>query len=652
MNRFFLQVLQMSLTAGFVIVVVLAARLALRRAPKLCSYLLWAVVLLRLLCPFSFESVLSLIPAGTQSTIGAVTALMSVGAPAGTGAGTALPPIQGPEGAVTPPAAGTAVLNVISALWFAGVAVFLLYGILSSLRLGRGLRTAVRAAESRVYETDRIRTPLVYGLLLPNIYLPLGLEGQERAYIIEHERTHIRRGDHVARAAFFAALALHWFNPLVWLAYRLMNRDMEMSCDESVMRRTAGDIRVSYSTSLLSLSVSGGLLSPLAFGESSVSGRVKNVLSWRRPTAWILLVILALVLALSVMLFADPRVPADTPNVDQTLAALATEHLLEPDMAALAESGVTVTDSSIVGVELAATLSEGYDEPLELYRIDYRLTVEDPAAAEALGRTVEDGLVTQTTADGVPYLAVTQQGHAYAESFRSVSPDTAALTQALTRATRLRLGEFYFQLTTQNRFDFVPEFEAGNPPASSSEYLMYAFILDSARYKEEPMPRDYVENVIKTHFEVQTVVHEPMTRLWNYDGSVYTPTGWSYGYEPFYGLVSSATTTDAEGRTIYDVTLDYYGFDEFAFSDPQDFTLPLDFDGSMLSDYSEGMQYVIDRMGKRIESRELSVVEAILQMVADGDTAHFNVIRTERFTFYLEGENAVFLSHEYLGYAP
>ena len=329
MYRAFLAILNMSLTASFVIVVVLIARVLLRRAPKIASYALWAVVLFRLLVPVTVESVLSLIPfnavtipadIATQpsprinSGIPFLNNAVSGALPAATPG--ALPAAM-PENSANPLQIWTAVGAYV---WMAGAAALLLYAIIGYIRLKRRVSSAVRV-EGNVFMTDRVGSPFVLGLTHPRVYIPKGMDDAQAAHIIAHERTHIRRLDYLVSIAAFAALALHWFNPLVWAAYALMLRDMEGSCDEAVLRGAGEDIRCAYSSALLDFSSGNRQLSfPPAFGEHGVKGRVKNVLSFKKTPRIIFVAALAFVILLSVG-FAVNRL--STPNGPPTITVKA-----------------------------------------------------------------------------------------------------------------------------------------------------------------------------------------------------------------------------------------------------------------------------------------------------------------------------------------
>lgn len=319
---FFISLLNRSFVAGITIMVVLAARLALRRAPKRFSYLLWAIPLFRLLCPFSFESVVSLLPANpepvTRELLYSPAPQINTGIPAFNSVINPLMSAATPEAAasVNPLQIYFAVAQVV---WLAGVAVLAVYSVVSLWRLNRRCVGAVRL-EANIYLADGIDSPFVAGVFRPKIYLPSALSEEERAYILLHEQTHIRRGDPFIKLLSFFTLCLHWFNPLVWVAFFLSGKDMEMSCDESVMKHTGADIRKEYAASLLSLStgrriVAGG---PLAFGEGDPKGRIKNILRFKKPALWAVVAGIVVVAAVCVCLVSNPLSPSPI-NRGQTI---------------------------------------------------------------------------------------------------------------------------------------------------------------------------------------------------------------------------------------------------------------------------------------------------------------------------------------------
>lgn len=324
MDALFIRTLNMSITASYVILAVFLVRLALRTAPKGYSYALWSVVLFRLICPVSFSSVLSMFNAKpfdmTAAQQGGGIALEYVPADVGY--------MGTPKVTVGIPAANEIISNSLPAanpmtsvnplqvwirigamVWFAGIAGLLIYGVVTYIRLRRCVATAVRLSGD-VYESDRIPSPFILGFAKPRIYIPFGLGQREREYILTHERYHLKRKDHLAKLLGFGALTVHWFNPLVWLAFHAMTRDMEMSCDEKVLAQTGTGIAKEYSTSLLSFA--GGHrffgASPLTFAETGIAARVKNVLRFRPAPKWATFLAAALCIPIIAACASNPAI--------------------------------------------------------------------------------------------------------------------------------------------------------------------------------------------------------------------------------------------------------------------------------------------------------------------------------------------------------
>ena len=336
----FIRILDMSKTAGVVILFVLAARLLLKKAPKWISYALWAVVLFRLLCPLSVESPVSIVPEMTPTAQNYRLADEPV-SPAGAGlaayraVGDALNGGLGIQYIRTTETDENGSPRYVTAdwwsvwilfgqyVWLAGIAVMLLRSVLSYARLRRTLRAAVPLRDN-IYAADEIPSPFVVGFFRPKIYLPCGLGEKEQAYILLHERHHIERKDHIWKALAFLALCLHWFNPLVWLAFVLAGRDMEMSCDEAVVRTMGDGIRAGYAASLLSLATGRRIIAgtPLAFGEGNAKQRIRNLGKWKQPVFWVVVAAAAAALVLTVCLATDPlNIARDR---TQTLSGLVT----------------------------------------------------------------------------------------------------------------------------------------------------------------------------------------------------------------------------------------------------------------------------------------------------------------------------------------
>lgn len=316
----FTAVVNMSITASCVAVGVILVRLLLKKAPKIFSYILWAPVLFRLVCPFSFGSAFSIFN------------LVSLDAKQGSGAYEFVPRntgmIQAPASqsannvfdsaanvllpAADPTASADPVqiwLAVLSLVWILGVITLLTYSIVSYVKTKGKLQTATRV-DGNVFETDAVETAVVCGFIRPKIYVPLNIRDTDLSYILEHERTHIRRKDHLVKPLAYLALILHWFNPLMWLCFSLMSRDMEMSCDESVLRKLGDGAKGGYSGSLLSLAVKRkGLLAanPLAFGENYVKTRIKNILDFRKPAFWVTVVAVIAVCAAVIAFTTDKK---------------------------------------------------------------------------------------------------------------------------------------------------------------------------------------------------------------------------------------------------------------------------------------------------------------------------------------------------------
>lgn len=330
LDEIFFQILNMSLTSAFVILFVLLARLLLKKAPKVFSYALWAVVLFRLVCPFSFESVISLLPEKSEPITPEV--LYSQELPE-----IPVPEFQGgfdiphedfiyeeepfvpvvsdvpeisdvPEAPAEPEVSTMQVLTFAGiALWLAGIAALLVYSGVSLIKLKKRLKTAVNN-DGNVYISDCLTTPFVIGVFRPRIYLPANLSEEETRYILLHERTHIRRLDHIVKIVSYLVLCVHWFNPLVWIAFFLSGKDMEMSCDEAVIKKLGGGVKKDYSTSLLALATGKRIVggSPLAFGEGNTKSRIKNVLSYKKPAFWVIIIALVGVAILTVGLITNP----------------------------------------------------------------------------------------------------------------------------------------------------------------------------------------------------------------------------------------------------------------------------------------------------------------------------------------------------------
>ena len=320
MDRIFLQILNMSITASIVIVFVFVVRVFLRKVPKVFSYALWFVVLFRLLCPFSFESTYSLLPTKensiSQNILYKNTSSMDTGVTLIDDAGNETSPLATKESSENPIQMW---IFIGSFLWIFGVGVLLSYSLITFFRLKRCLKTAIRYKDN-IFLSDRIETAFVMGMFRPHIYLPFHLKESEREYIILHEQTHIKRLDPIIKVISFLVLCIHWFNPFVWIAFFTSAKDMEMSCDEAVIKKIGNHKKKEYSTSLLNLATGRNIVgcTPIAFGEGDTKSRIKNVLHYKKPTFWVMLFTLFVIVFVGIGLLANPvQKSIELPNIKE-----------------------------------------------------------------------------------------------------------------------------------------------------------------------------------------------------------------------------------------------------------------------------------------------------------------------------------------------
>ncbi len=402
-----LQVLNMSFIGGVVILFILMARIILHKAPKIFSYSLWAVALIRLIVPFSFESILSIIPVNPgpvspdilynqvpqiNTGISQVDYFVNSAIPAGAGAVyESVSPIQ-------------TLISTGSAIWIAGVLTLLIYSLISFLRLKRKLGYAVHDGDN-VYISSSIETPFVLGIINPKIYLPITLAPSEKEYILLHERTHIKRLDHVIRIIGFLALCIHWFNPLVWVAFYVSSKDMEMSCDESVIRQLGEGVKKDYSSSLLALATGKRLLgaTPLAFGEGDTKGRIKNVITYKKPVFWVVIVAIIAVLAISVGLMSNPV--AKQLSIEDHAEQYVKEIIEGYENADYQD--FKVVEHKITALNKLVEFDDLFDFPVELWTIEYRLKPDNIQNVMFAGGMNEiDGWITEDSSMGKPILVI------------------------------------------------------------------------------------------------------------------------------------------------------------------------------------------------------------------------------------------------------
>ena len=316
MSGIFLKLLNLSISASWLVLVVLALRLVLKRAPKWVNVLLWGMVALRLMLPFSIESALSLIP--SAETLSPEVVRFDP-APTITSGVTIIDNAVNPSLSESFAAAPLASVNPLYVwtylagwVWLIGLAAMLAYALVSYLRLRRRVSASIPLREN-IYVCDEVPSPFILGIVRPRIYLPSALDEAQRGSVLSHERAHLARRDHWWKPLGFALLAVYWFNPLLWLAYTLLCRDIELACDERVLcGMDAGQVK-DYSSALLACSVPRRMLAacPLAFGEVGVGARVKNALRYKKPAFWVVAASVAVCVVVAVCFLTNPRTDTD-----------------------------------------------------------------------------------------------------------------------------------------------------------------------------------------------------------------------------------------------------------------------------------------------------------------------------------------------------
>ena len=311
MNELFLKIINMSISASWLVLAVLILRFVLKKAPKWINVLLWGIVAIRLICPFSFESTLSLIPS-------AETIPLNIGMDSTPTINSGISAINN---AVNPiisqsntPMAGASVnllqitIGIYEYIWIFGMIALALYTAISYWRLRRKVDTAVRYKDN-IFQSENVSFPFVLGIIKPRIYLPFKMNGQYLEYVVAHEQAHICRKDHWWKPLGFLLLMIHWFNPLMWLAYVLLCRDIELACDEKVIKELGNEQRGDYTQALVACSVNRRMIAacPLAFGEVSVKERVKSVMNYKKPAFWVIIISVIVCVGVAVCFLTNPK---------------------------------------------------------------------------------------------------------------------------------------------------------------------------------------------------------------------------------------------------------------------------------------------------------------------------------------------------------
>ena len=311
MNELFLKIINMSISASWLVLAVLILRFVLKKAPKWINVLLWGIVAIRLICPFSFESQLSLIPSaetiplniGMDSTPTINSGISAIN--------NAVNPIISQSNTLM---AGASInplqitIGIYEYIWIFGMIALALYTAISYWRLHRKVDTAVRYKDN-IFQSENVSSPFVFGIIKPRIYLPFKMNGQDLEHVVAHEHAHIRRKDHWWKPLGFLLLTIHWFNPLMWMAYVLLCRDIELACDEKVIKELGNEQRGDYTQALVACSVNRRMIAacPLTFGEVGVKERVKSVMNYKKPAFWVIIIAVNVCVGVAVCFLTNPK---------------------------------------------------------------------------------------------------------------------------------------------------------------------------------------------------------------------------------------------------------------------------------------------------------------------------------------------------------
>lgn len=310
MENLFIKLINMSITASWIALAVIVLRLLLKKAPKAITCLMWVLVAIRLICPFSVESILSLIPSTEtipDNFLYSSAPSIKSGFPA---LNSAVNPVIGSAFEVSAESSASptqTVMFIASVCWIIGVVFMLIYTIVSYLKIYKQVREAVLLKDN-IWLSDKIDSPFIFGIIRPRIYLPFSISEEDAEYVIAHEQAHIKRHDNLWKPLGFALLTVYWFNPILWIAYILLCRDIEMACDEKVVKELGVESKKPYSNALINCSASRKMISacPLAFGEVSVKSRIKSVLNYKKPAFWVIIVAVVACIAASVCFLTNP----------------------------------------------------------------------------------------------------------------------------------------------------------------------------------------------------------------------------------------------------------------------------------------------------------------------------------------------------------
>ena len=381
MDKIFSEIFSMSVNSAWLIIAVIIVRAVLQKAPMYFRKILWGLVGFRLLIPFSFESSFSLVPHETQQTAHRVVGQV----------------------VAAPVEQGISFEEIVPVLWMAVGFAFFAYGFISYIKLRLKIIDSI-LVEDNIYRSEKIDSPFVCGFIKPKIYLPYGLDEVTQNCVLQHEKTHIKFADHIIKAISFVVLCIHWFNPLVWVSYFLLCKDVELSCDESVVRKYDSEGCKQYARALLELGVNKVKFTacPVAFGEVSIKTRIKSVVNYKRASKILVLVSLCLCIGVSVCFMTEPEVEAKEGELDKVVVEETTKESTESATESVTERATeSVTERA---TELPAepqsepvieSVTEVSTEKVTQQTVDYEETVKDTEELydDSIFENEEDGIV-------------------------------------------------------------------------------------------------------------------------------------------------------------------------------------------------------------------------------------------------------------------
>jgi len=557
MAEIFRRLLNLSIGATWVVGAVVLVRLLAAKAPKWIRVILWGLVALRLVFPINLQSGLSMVPvsepiAPIQLTVSPDIPKASVSLPLAE-PGATLPPATQTNSQLpvsTPkPEQPLDLLGILGWVWLGGCVLMLGYSALSYWRLRHQLNTAIR--EDGIWRSEQVRSPFVLGILRPRIYLPFSLQGDQAALVIAHEKAHIRRKDHWWKPLGFLLLSIHWFNPVMWLAYVLLCRDIEFACDEKVIRDMAPELRADYSQALLACAVHRRQISacPLAFGESGVKGRIRSVLSYKKPAFWLILVGLVACAVVAVCFLTSPKEPGSplTPPLSEIHDSYTLGRAKKDGCLVMEDS--TVTSGKAQWEEFLETSRAG--EACAIRVVNYYPLGDpsryDPAYLEAVKDQYPMLFVHDLTFDGKTYTwQGYEDGKLHTETYRYLKED---IEQARTEQATYDYCHRYLlvdnpDVTWDEIFQGLISSQYPNPtPKHASVYTDFIRLPEPSLWFDESSEASDLtyspEEYPQVTFQTQDLA-SGITATWA-DGETYTVSSWIL---PEYGVYFCDLTGD------------------------------------------------------------------------------------------------------------